>query len=397
MAILAQVGYARAEYVESGLKDGVIAGAVLCPRYDEPGVNRSWSKGLRDLTKPAPFVIFDPQFYVTAIHADRIGKLQGYPYYASSLTRSSFSSQNVASYVKKVIDFQESLAVSRYVSPTILIQDFRDPWSQIAVSLAQEAITYHEKAKLKPGLLVSLVVDEAALRNRVALNEYLDTITGFEAKGFYVVVRRTDPLYPGLYDEQSLAGLTYLTHVLARVNGYEVVHGYADTHAPVLSVAGALHNCTGWFSTQRQFSFKPFEPAPKGGRPARERYMSGPLMNTILVNPELNAIYLAKKLGEVLTGTPYDGVMSSGPSGAAWPLRTSTLHHWATLSRLSTQVTAPRDLKTSLSTIEKLIQQSLATYSDLGTAGVRFDTANSRRDPDLWQRVVTTFRTDVGL
>ena len=66
-------------------------------------------------------------------------------------------------------------------------------------------------------------------------------------------------MYPGAYDEDALLNLTYLTYVLSKVNDFEVVHGYADTHAPILSMAGAMHTGTGWFSNLRQFSFKPFQ------------------------------------------------------------------------------------------------------------------------------------------
>lgn len=369
---------------------------MLCPRYEDPATIQGWSSALKSLLKPPPYVLFDPQFYVTAIHADRVGKLPDYDYYSPSLTRSSFTSANIADYVKRTLDFEATLQISRFVSPTVLFLDFRDPWSQIAVSLAQESIDYHRALKTKQGLLVSLVVDEAALRNREALNEYLDTITAFDAKGFYVVVRRSDPLYPGSFDEASLLGLAYLTHVLAKVNGFEVVHGYTDTHAPILSVAGAAHTCTGWFSTQKQFSFKPFE-EPAGGRQPKDRYTSGPLMNTVFVNPELNSIFAAKRLPEVLTGTKYDGILRPGPTRVAWPRKIATLHHWATLSRTCSAVTASKDVRTNASNLERLLQDSLALYSSLGISGITFEAMNGKRDPSLWQRVVASFRTELGL
>lgn len=394
MAILAQVGYGKSDYVQSGLKDGVIAGAVLCPRYDDPAENLAYAKALKASGKPAPFVLFDPQFYVTAIQAEKEGKLPEYPYYTPSLTRSSFTPTNVEKYVKDVLEFESTLVVSRILSPTVLIHDFRDPWSQIALSLGQESIEQHKAANLKPGLLISLIFDEMALRNRDALNEYLDTITTLKADGFYVIVNRTDLVYPGAYDEEALLNLAYLTHVLSRVNKYEVIHGYADTHAPILSAAGALHTCTGWFSTQRQFSFKPFHEST-GGRQARDRYMSGPLMNSIFVNPELESIFVAKQLNNVLTKTKYDGVMKAGPSKAIWSRKTSSLHHWSTLGDLCAKVTGGKDLRADLTALEKLVQGSLGMYATLSTSGVAFEPMNGRRDPALWQKVIARFRTEV--
>ena len=87
MAVLAQVGWGKSDYMETGLADGVIEGAVLSPRYDDPGTTKSYAKGLKVQGRSTPFVLFDPQFYVTTIAAAKDGRLPDYPYYVPSLTR----------------------------------------------------------------------------------------------------------------------------------------------------------------------------------------------------------------------------------------------------------------------------------------------------------------------
>jgi hypothetical protein len=394
--ILAQVGWGRDEYVEAGASDGSLAGAILSPRDEEPTALAAYAKSLRSLFSRRALVLVDPQFYVTTIPNARDGKLPLYPYYVPSLTRSSFDPTGVRDYAKKTIDFQATLDLDRWVSPTVLFNGFRDPWSQIALSLGQSSIeVWKSKGKAKP-LLVSLVVDEQALRDRTSLDEYLDAISTFDVEGFYVVVRRNDPNYPAAFEEDALVNLMYLTYVLGDRNSFEVIHGYTDLVGALLLAVGAKATASGWYSNLRQFSLNRFLPA-KGGRPPRDRYTSRQLMNSIFVNPELYQIDEAGKVQEVLSGTGYDSVMSSGPLNAPWPRKTSCLHHWKVLSTIRAAVTTGKKVDDRLTALEGLMKVAQATYTDLSSAGVNFEPMTGPREISMWQRAVKRFRAEVGL
>jgi hypothetical protein len=394
--ILAQVGWGKSDYVEAGIADDSLGGAVLGPRDDEPTEIAALATSLQKKLGKSGLVILDPQFYVTTIQSARDGKLPAYPYYVPSLTRASFGPTEVGKYAKDVLDFQAPLQVNRWVSPTVLFNGFRDPWSQIALSLGQASITEWKGRKPRKPLLVSLVVDELALRDRPALDEYLDTISTLEADGFYIIVRRNDINYPAAYEEDALVNLMYLTYVLGDLNSFEVIYGYTDLVGSLLLAAGAKGTSSGWYSNLRQFSLKRFLPS-MGGRQPRDRYTSRQLMNSILVNPELAQVDAAKKLPAVLSGTGYDSVMESGPLGASWPRRTQCLHHWKVLAALDAVIAKGKKVDGRLATAENLINIAQATYSDLGSAGVTFEPTNGPREGAMWQRAIKRFRAEVGL
>jgi hypothetical protein len=394
--ILAQIGWGKGDQVDVGASDGSLAGAVLSPRDEEPVDLASCANRWKKAFKGAHMVMADPQFYVTTIPNARDGKLPSYPYYAPSLSRASFTPTAVRGFAEKVLDFQDSIDVDRWLSPTVLFNSFRDPWSQIALSLAQSSIEVHKSKSKSKGLLVSLVVDEQALRDRPALDEYLDAISTFEVDGFYIIVRRNDPTYPAAYEEDALVNLMYLTHVLSDRNSFEVIHGYTDIVGSLFLAAGAKAICTGWYSNLRQFSLARFLPAT-GGRPPRARYTSRQLMNSLFVNPEMAQIATAKRMASVLSGTGYDSSIGSNPLGAPWPRRTSCLHHWKVLSAIDAKVTAGKKVTARVSALEELLKVAQATYTELGVAGVTFEPMTGPRDVSLWQRAVSRFKAEIGL
>ncbi len=394
--IFAQVGWGKGGYVEDGANDGSLSGAVLSPRDDEPGALASYASGLKRGFGRHGVSMVDPQFYVTMISGARDGNLPLYDYYTRSLTRASFDAVEVRRYAKQVLQFQSSLDVDRWVSPTVLFNSFNDPLSQVALLLAQASIAEWKSKKSGKPLLISLALDEQALRDRASLDEYLDAISTLDAKGFYLCVRRNDPSYPASYEEDVLVNLMYLTYVLGNRNSFEVVHGYTDIVGALLLAAGAEAICSGWYSNLRQFSLARFMPTT-GGRSPRPRYTSRQLMNSIFVNPEMYQIAQAGKLADVISVTGYDTEMGNDPLKADWPRKASCLHHWKVLSNIGKTVTADKKVAERLTALEGLLKVAQATYSDLGSAGVTFEPMTGPREVTMWQRAVKRFRAEVGL
>ena len=394
--ILAQVGWGKSDYVETGIGDGSLSGAILSPKDDDPNALIYYANRLKSILKDGGLVLMDPQFYVTTIPQAKDGNLASYPYYAPSLNRTSFSPSNVGNYAKSVFDFQATVNVDRWISPTVLFNSFRDPWSQIALTLAQASLSEQQSRKKGKPLLISLVFDEIALRDRRSLDEYLDNISTLDVNGFYIIVRRNDPNYPALFEEDALVNLLYITYVLADRNGFEVVYGYSDIIGLVLLPLGARAVSSGWYSNLRQFSLSRFLPST-GGRQPRDRYTSRRLLNSIFVNPELEQINTAGRLADVISSTRYDSVMSAGPIRAIWPRKTSCLHHWKVLSDLEKLVNSGKSLGDRLDALEKLLTSSAAAYADLISLGITFEPMTGPRDLGIWQRALRRFKSEVGV
>ena len=142
MSILAQCGFGRGDKIERALEAGSIDGVIMSPRDESEERLRGSVQGWEQ-DYPQAMVLFDPQFYAATLSAPRDGHLGEYDYYAanSGLSRTQFSPSKLRRYVEQCLGYQHcslGSGLSYLVSPTILFDDFRDHWSQVALSMAED-------------------------------------------------------------------------------------------------------------------------------------------------------------------------------------------------------------------------------------------------------------------
>jgi hypothetical protein len=401
MSLLAQSGYGRAQKIQEGLRKEVIRGAVLSPRDEKRERLESFVNELaRDF--PNALVLFDPQFYASTLLSPNDGHLPEYDYYADNcgLTRTHFSAARIRGYVESCLAYQNSTfgrRLSFLVSPSVLLDDFRDNWSQVALELALEAKEYHSDIPGAPPLLISVVFSEAALSSLEALEEYLDALTELDVAGFYLIVKRNSSAIVNSLESSLLAHLMFTAYVLAEMNSYRVIFGYTDWYGFLLESVGAHFTASGWYQNLRQFSLSRFM-ASSGGRRPRKRYSSTPLLSCPLIFPELEDVFQADQLAEVLSGSNYDAIISNGPAGGEsnWTEEVSCLHHWATLSSISRQVFEKASIKARLDESARLIQNAQSLYSGLQRRGIDFELPTGPYHLEQWLAAMREFRLLVG-
>jgi len=394
MYLFAQHGYGKSDKIESGLRAGLIRGIVLSPRFERRSTLESFIWDLRAEFGEQVTMIFDPQFYAAALPDARAGRLVEYPYFAVGLTFADFKPSQIREYVASVTAYQAGLLVDRLVAPTVFIEEVNSRWSQIALSLAQEAIEVAEKASTLDTLLIPIVIDEAILKRRDDLDELLEEMTSWKVRGFLVTVRCTDTRYPALLSESQVANFMYFVYVLADRNQFEVVCTHSDFIGLLLQATGAFATTTGWHATQRQFSLKAFEAPMRGGQ-ARERYSSAALLNSILVIPELSKAVDLQLGPRIVAATPYDEAIARDPGNAAWPTAQACLHHWAVLSRLIGELAAIDSTRDRVELVEQWVANALNEYRTIGQRGVEFEETTGPRNLERWQRALQSFKEEV--
>jgi hypothetical protein len=398
MSIYVQHGWGKSDKIIRGISDNSVSGVIWSPRDEDPGSLPS-TISQHKAVNPSVVMLIDPQFYVTTIPNPRAGKLPDYPYYPDSLlTRADFNNpQNIQDYARNTIDYQLKLNLDRLVSPTICFEDFQDQWSQIALMMANATINYHTSIPDIPPLLLSFVFSETALSSQISMEDFLDAVSMLNASGIYLIVRRGNQPYPTSLEPNRLENLLYLVYTLSDVNQFEVVCGYSDFESILLHAVGVNATGCGWYSNLRQFSFDRFQPA-LGGQPARPRYSSLQLLNSILVE-ELDSIYYGGQLQSVLSGGTYDGAFSNQqtPSNVSWPLDISTLHHWSVLQRATDRVRSGTSVGQRLDFSNNMIGQAAAMYQQLIQSGVTFETPSGNRNLLIWRTALANFRTRVGI
>ena len=148
-------------------------------------------------------------------------------------------------FVNDTLQWQSQLNVSAIVSPTVTISTFGSQWEQISWMLAQQTIAAHDGSK---PLLISLVVEENALRQRKAVDAWLNNLTKLDVEGFYLVVLRGSDIYRQHFDPESLSSLLRICHSLSHVNEYRVVVGYTDMLTLLLHAVGVEATGAGWYT-----------------------------------------------------------------------------------------------------------------------------------------------------
>lgn len=397
MTLLAQHGWGKSDKIERGIAAGALSGVVLSPRDEIPERLVAYVDSLQE--NDAELTVFlDPQLYAATVLNPRAGRLPEYPYFAAELTYRDFvRASAISRRVRRVIDYQLTLGVSHICTPVIGFDSFGDRWNSVALSMAAESISYYASAGDDRPLLVSLLINENAFRPGPHFEEFLDIITDFECEGFYVLLRRDDNEHRQTIEPEALSAMLYMTHVLGTLNAFEVFFGYSGFLSMPLHAAGATACACGWSLGLRRFSFGRFEQSTGGRRP-RDRYSSLPLLNSLFVIPELDQIEQAGMLGNVLTGTDYDGVLNTRPpSSAQWPSDIAALHHWQTIAAGIMEVTADPTPRDRLDRLSDMISGSIELYDDLEAEGCRLDGPSSKAHLGQWNSAVDEFRDLAGV
>ncbi len=401
MPLLAQCGFGRGDKIERGIQAGTIAGVILSPRDERRERLEAFCADLHQDAADSK-VLFDPQFYAAPLTNPRDGSLTEYPYYMNNtaLSRNQFRPRQIQDYVRLCLDYQvDSLPGLAYlISPSVPFDDFRDAWSQIALSMAEASIDDWSGRQDVPPLLVTIVASEASLHDANRMNEFLDTLSALDVPGFYLLVQRTSRALDPAMDSTSLANILFFVYVLGSLNNYQVVMGYSDWMGGLFQAAGATLSASGWHHGLKQFSLARYLPQ-SGGRRSRKRYSSLPLLSCPLVAPEMEDIHRVNLLPSVLTGGPHDHLLSGGPAKGEteWSDAISCLAHWESLSRYYAAIERHQPVPSRLDAALSAIQSAEALYTQLQSAGVQFDPATGPEHLGAWQNAIGVFRREAAI
>ena len=401
MSVLAQCGYGRGEKVTKGISSRCIAGAILSPRDESRERLETFCSELAVLPE-TPDILFDPQFYAATLRTPRDGNLSDYPYYANNcgLSRNNFKPSQIQKYVSECIDYQlDALrGLTRIISPSVPFDDFRDFWSQIAIGMAEASADHYSTRQANAPLLISVVVSETAMRDLNRVNEFLDALSTLDVHGFYLLVQRSSGTLQHAMDSMAMANLMYFVHVLSRLNNYEVIVGYSDWLGFLLGAAGANMTATGWHNGLRQFSLNRFLPQTGGRRP-NKRYSSVPLLSCPLIVPELEDIFLAGSLPQVMTGTQYDELLNKGPANGEgkWSDEVACLAHWQSMTNLLSPIESIVSAPDRLDAVIQTIQSSQALYAQLEASGITVEAKTGPDHLEVWLNSIRIFRQEAGV
>lgn len=394
MSLYAQYGYGKSSKIEKAIENGSISGAILSPKAETPEKVENYIKKLSSDYSAAE-ILFDPQFFICPIQGNvNFGKLDKYPYYAENITRSSLSNpSNIQYYTKNVLEYQHKLNISTYISPTIIIDDFNGRESQISISLAYEAINFVASTN---DLLISFVIHESAFRNKEAMEEFLNTISLLDVKGFYLIIEREKTANFACLDANILSNIMQFIYILSEINQYSVMVGYSDLISIPLSIVSGVDFACGWFSNLKSFSEANYRPSTGGRRP-RSRYTSGELMNALLLNPEISTLNSSNYTNKVLSESPFNSCVFPTLNEGMWTDEVSCLHNWYVLNNLVKQIASSGNIAERLDFVFKKITTAKDLYSEFYSILPDIDTKSKEGHLSMWEEAMHLFRNGLGV
>ncbi len=368
MKLYAQHGSLMGEKVFEGFEGGYLDGVIFSPRDIGLAKLKEALAKIQSKNKTADMLL-DPQYYICMMSmADnvRLGFLpDDYAAICKARRRLELSKEaTIRQDVEDALRFQKSLPVTHIVAPNILISKSLDSReASIAIDFLSIAGESYKELNDKRPLLLTLAVSRDALIDRNAMKEFANEITGLglEGQGIYLLVsaNNAESRFDILHSD-VIAAWMYLNFVL-RTNGFDVVNGYSDILAPLLSAAGGTAAATGWWSNLRTFSLDRFGAAGGGGRLPTQRYLSTALWNRITFAELDSTRALAP---EVLNGLPTDKLYD--PSLGSEPQRNKeVLQSWDALRAMIGVVSAGSDTAQKLGKCLEIIRNAQRLYEKL--------------------------------
>lgn len=387
MTILAQHGWGKTTKIETGLNNGSLGGVIMSPCNETPANLETFLSNLPSTSER----LVDPQLYIGTLSDRRNNQFRNYPHSCRNLTPAAFNAAETQRLVSATLNWQYGLNVTAVLSPTVIIDDLAGQWALTSSMLAQETVARHNQEK---PLLISIVVEEAALRQRRLVNQWLDELTELDVDGFYLVVKRSSDSYSQRYDREALTSLLYLCYSLAELNQYMVYLGYTDMATPLMHAVGVTATASGWYGALRQFTLRRFLPSTPSRR-ARPRYSSLPLYNSIFMT-ELDGVYDGGLIVDVLSGTPFDDRFrgNTNPENVVWPDEDSWLHHCVLDAIYRSAV--GNSVSDRLNAVRTGILQAQLLYARLATL-VPFAPETGPNHLDDWLEALNRFRAETAV
>lgn len=384
MGLLAQHAYGKSTKISDGLKNSFLDGVILSPKAEKPEKLKEF---IDELSACNTTVFFDPQFYMGAFEGSvSLGKLEQYEFWRNDEITKKYLSvpQNIRDIVVRYINYQIDVGLKNIVSPSVFFESFDSRMSQIALSLSNESVS----ATLGKDLYISLCINESAFSNFEDESEFLDIISLFDVKGFYVIIERNTNDNPNIIESEKMANIMYFLYNLAEINGFDVILGYGDYVGLPIYASGIKHIATGWYENTRKFDRNNFY-QKDGMRRPNKRYYSNKLLNSILLIPELQMIQERDLLGSVLSQTQYDHFMYNDLAGSLWTDIYSCLSRWEAEAQIIKELDDIDNTLGKVALMKKKIIEAKARYSILPED--YFDIKSKSTHLNMWLSGLTEF------
>lgn len=395
MNIFAQHGYGPGKKITEGLKENLIKGVVLSPRYLNQKKINSMLQEYKECNINCE-VLLDPEFFATAYINNpnpHLGLLNNWDYFEPTTRSILEDTETIDSILERYFEEVLKYGFTSIISPNIYIpKSFNSIEAVIAKNFIKRSkVIYNNFDDSRP-LFASLALSPTVFYDESEFTNFLGDITAMNngPDGFYLITggnNRNDSseiTRSDLIDSKVISGWMLLNYSLD-LNNYKTINGYSDILTPFLLAAGGQTGCTGWFSNLRTFTMGKYIKSKPGGQSPIVRYLSIAILNRIKhMDRELYENFAP----EINNNLKFDEAFKGDDPNR----NDEILQAWEAISAFSKLVNTSDNIENRLIALEKAIEQASNTYDKLVENGITQDIETNKEYLSALTESITEFR-----
>ena len=386
-----QLGFRFQWNIKSHCEDGTSDGLILAPRY----MGSDIVQGMPLENKSCS--IFDPQFFRPDICK---GELHTYDFFPDVVSEGfeteDYSDTHAWVSAEKCVSFQIQNKFKSIVIPTRHFQGTPSNYLDVQQELFVAPFISEIKKQIGSSheVLLQLILNDAMLKDQEYLSDILNWVTGIDDINGVYLIADINPRPKQIKDTDTLYSLLNVINILNR-NELNVVLGYMNTEAVILSLAAPNAITIGAYENMRMFNIKTFadEEKKKIQSPTPRIYI--PKLLQLIDHRYIGAIMRAGKADELIPKNKYQAAMFQPTF--KWHFSKPELYQHYFLE-FSTQLKEIRKVsgKERYIKVKNLLETAISEYDFLmNTRGIAFDNNSDGSHLPLWLTAINEFAGDM--
>lgn len=270
--------------------------------------------------------------------------------------------EEVKSKVKKMVEFQNIMNITEYLSPALYMASFNE---RIIERLFDVDDLFYDLVKeSSKGIILSLIIHESAFDNDTYMKEFIDDVSNYIGKytGIYLVIDRDNSsTIRHSFSETRLANVLKFIYSLKKMK-FKVMIGYTGIESINYMAVGADVIATGWFYSLRRFNRleKGLEEYSNMGR-AKKRYLSLNLLSELTIDDNIQSIPKEQKTElykVIFNGNSLDEEIKT-QSYELIPIKNTFIQYFEGMNELNNKFDGIEEIEDKLLELENMLNRAI--------------------------------------
>jgi hypothetical protein len=362
--------------------DGLIVGPRYLPKKRAQKISSETGK----------VTLFDPQFYIPGTSRGHLATYDFYPdVLAEGFSTAGYEGEIAQEGAARCLAFQDAGNFDAMIVPTRYVEGSPSNFTQAQTELfVRPFIDNYVSSGYERPLLLQVIINDLMLKDDLWMAGLLNWATSFdEIQGIYLIFKR-DIAQKQIVDVGVLLGMMRTVSAL-RKSGLEVIVGYVNIEALLLSLAGPTAVATGSYENLRMFSLRAFEDQDDRKQQGPTPRVYSPLLCQWIEYPYVDAMRQLGVAVEDIFGESSYRVEMFEPT-FEWNFNKPQLYqHYFLVFLEQLHRLDHLDSRERCLAVMAILRAAMTAYEELSGSGLVFSPSSSGDHLPLWATVVNIF------